>query len=230
MVKSILILMRCVLFFLKSAVRTVFFFGMVCLIFSLSAQRAYSSQVTLAWDANKEDNLAGYFAYRGTTSGKYADRVDVENYTQHTFSNLQAGVTYYFAVTAYNTDQIESDYSQELIYTVPNPDPPPLLPNQAPIASFITEPASGEAPLPVEFDAGRTYDPDGQIVNYEWNFGDGGIDESGATVYHLFTEARSYNVVLTVTDDDGLQVAASATVEVVVGVDEPPSEPVVEVF
>ena len=120
MVKIILILMRCVLLFLKSAVRTVFFFGMVCLFFSLSAQRAYSSQATLAWDANKEDNLAGYFAYCGTTSGQYADRVDVENYTQHTFSNLQAGVKYYFAVTAYDTDQIESDYSQELIYTVPN--------------------------------------------------------------------------------------------------------------
>ncbi|MCP4625335.1 MAG: hypothetical protein GY850_17715, partial [bacterium] len=38
----------------------------------------------------------------------------------------------------------------------------------------------------------------------------------GATVYHLFTEAGSYNVVLTVTDDDGLQAAASDIVELVV--------------
>ena len=112
--------MRCVLSFLKSAIRTVFFFGMVCLIFSISAQSAYSSQVTLAWDANNENNLAGYIVYYGTRSGYYANSIDVGNTTQYTISNLQAGVTYYIAVSAYNTDDYESDYSQELVYTLPD--------------------------------------------------------------------------------------------------------------
>ncbi len=224
------------MYFLKSAVRTVFFFGMVCLIFSITAHRAFSAQVTVAWDANKEDNLAGYTIYCGTASGNYDNSVDVGNNTQHTFSNLQAGVTYYIAATAYNTNHSESDYSHELIYTVPDSAPSEEAPNQAPIASFITEPASGDAPLTVTFDADQTHDPDGQIVNYEWDFGDGSIDESGAIVNHLFTEAGSYNVVLTVTDDDGLQAAASDTVEVVVpeggvpGGGVPPLEPVNMVF
>ncbi|MCP4625410.1 MAG: PKD domain-containing protein, partial [bacterium] len=183
----------------------------------VTAHIAFSSQVTVAWDANNENNLAGYKIYRGTVSCNYVKSVDVGNKTRHTFSNLQAGVTYYIAVTAYKSAHNESDYSQELIYTVPI---------QAPVASFIAKPAFGEAPLTVKFDAGETYDLDGRIVNYEWNFGDGGIEESGPIVYHHFTEAGSYNVVLTATDDDGFQAEASYTVEAVV----PPLDPVEMVF
>jgi len=79
---------------------------------------SFCETVTLAWDANNESDLKGYTLYYGTVSGNYTSNIDVGNNTQYTTANLQDGVTYYFAVTAYNLDDLESDYSEELTYTV----------------------------------------------------------------------------------------------------------------
>jgi len=54
----------------------------------------------------------------GTTSGDYDYSVNVGNFTSCTISGLQEGATYYFAVTAYN-DIDDSDYSNEIAYTIP---------------------------------------------------------------------------------------------------------------
>ncbi len=80
------------------------------------------AQVTLAWDANSESNLAGYILYYGTASGSYSQQVDVGNTTSHTLSGLTEGVTYYFAATAYDDQSNESAYSEEISYTVPLTD------------------------------------------------------------------------------------------------------------
>jgi hypothetical protein len=55
----------------------------------------------------------------------------------------------------------------------------------------------------VNFDAGDSFD-DGDIVSYEWDFGDGSTG-SGQTVSHVFESEGGYDVVLTVTDDQGKQ-------------------------
>lgn len=52
------------------------------------------------------------------------------------------------------------------------------------------------------FDASESYDIDGEVISYDWNFGDGYIDE-GLVVEHKFREAGTYTVFLTVIDDDG---------------------------
>ena len=52
-----------------------------------------------------------------------------------------------------------------------------------------------------------SYDSDGIIVNYTWNFGDGSI-AYGSTVTHRFVDDGTYNVTLVITDDDG----ATATI------------------
>ncbi|MDH3715484.1 MAG: PKD domain-containing protein, partial [Gammaproteobacteria bacterium] len=55
----------------------------------------------------------------------------------------------------------------------------------------------------VNFDATGSSD-DGSIVSYDWDFGDGGSD-SGDVVAHTFLTEGNYTVVVTVTDDAGLQ-------------------------
>lgn len=52
------------------------------------------------------------------------------------------------------------------------------------------------------FNASESYDPDGEIVGYYWDFGDG--DNSNLTVVqHIYTTIGSYIIQMTVTDDDG---------------------------
>lgn len=76
-------------------------------------------QVTLVWDPNIEPDLEGYKCYYGLDSRNYEYTVVVGDQTVCTVTDLEPGETYYFAVTAYNTVGLESDYSEEVIYTVP---------------------------------------------------------------------------------------------------------------
>ena len=92
------------------------------LIALILVPNGYPAQVTLAWDPNQEPDVAGYKIHYGTYSGTYQHTVDVENFTSCTVSGLEEGKTYFFAVTAYDTHDNQSDYSAEVMYTVPVPD------------------------------------------------------------------------------------------------------------
>jgi type IV pilus assembly protein PilY1 len=78
-----------------------------------------SNKVTLAWDPNTEPDLAGYIIYYGHESRNYLYFINVGNQLSCTIADLQPGETYYFSATAYNTSGAESDYSIEVIYSVP---------------------------------------------------------------------------------------------------------------
>jgi fibronectin type 3 domain-containing protein len=80
---------------------------------------AHSAQITLAWDANTEPELAGYKIYYGLLSDQYSSSVDAGNRTSYTLSNLPDGKTYYFAATAYDRDGNESDFSNEAVLNAP---------------------------------------------------------------------------------------------------------------
>ena len=95
-----------------------FFLLASLLVFPL--QKGHCSQVTLTWDPNSEPDLAGYDIYYGTSSGNYQWNIDVGNVTTYTLTGLNMGVTYYIAATAYNTQGLESGFSNEVVYTVPS--------------------------------------------------------------------------------------------------------------
>jgi PKD repeat protein len=65
--------------------------------------------------------------------------------------------------------------------------------------------------MDVAVDGSDSYDADGTIVLYEWNFGDGG-SATGMTATHTYAVAGDYTITLTVTDNDGLQGVASEVV------------------
>jgi len=52
------------------------------------------------------------------------------------------------------------------------------------------------------FDASQSADPDGEIENFSWDFGNGQSGE-GRTVSHTYTQAGDYTVILTVADEQG---------------------------
>jgi PKD repeat protein len=75
-----------------------------------------------------------------------------------------------------------------------------------PLASLIIDPAQPTAGENVTFDAGDSVDPDGQIVEYQWDFGnDGTIDQtsSSPSTTYTYSEAGNYQVNLTVVDATG---------------------------
>ncbi|MBN1859528.1 PKD domain-containing protein [Candidatus Bipolaricaulota bacterium] len=78
--------------------------------------------------------------------------------------------------------------------------------NRAPIPSFTRSSYKILKDQVVTFDATESYDPDGTIVEYRWNFGDG-TTAVGQVVQHVYTTAQGSGykatIVLTVTDDDG---------------------------
>lgn len=81
-------------------------------------------------------------------------------------------------------------------------------PNQAPHAAFTVSPGTGGPGTWFTFNAGGSSDPDGSIVNYVWDFGDG-TTGSGITGHNSYTLPGTYTVRLTVTDNDGATDVAS---------------------
>ncbi|MCB2205824.1 PKD domain-containing protein [bacterium] len=89
----------------------------------------------------------------------------------------------------------------------------PIGSNTPPVASFTATPSSGDAPLQVSFDASTSDDPDGSIVAYDWDFGDGSTG-SGMLISHTYQNGGTYTATLTVTDDDSGIDQATASINV----------------
>ena len=73
-----------------------------------------AGKIKLAWDANKEPDIAGYKVYYGTTPGKYGPGIDVGNVTEFTLEGLVKGQTYHVAIRAYTRSGEESTFSREV--------------------------------------------------------------------------------------------------------------------
>ena len=87
--------------------------------------------------------------------------------------------------------------------------------NQSPVASFTHIPEFPMPDEPVLFDASNSYDPDGSITHYAWNFGDGNITTApDPLINHTYIVDGTYTVELVVTDNNAAQSAAAEVIEV----------------
>jgi Tol biopolymer transport system component len=90
----------------------------------------------------------------------------------------------------------------------------PAFVNQPPVAIADASPTAGEAPLTVTFDGTGSFDPDGTIVTYTWDFGDGSPTVSAQTASHKYTSEGVYLATLTITDNFGKQGSDKVIIEV----------------
>jgi len=85
--------------------------------------------------------------------------------------------------------------------------------NERPVAEFTVSPDAPSAGETVTFES-ASYDPDGEIAAHEWDSADSVFEASGETATHSFGSPGTYDVTLTVTDDDGAPDTRTRTVEV----------------
>ncbi len=74
--------------------------------------------------------------------------------------------------------------------------------NHGPIPHIETEKTTVGRGKVISFNALSSRDPDGEVIDYKWDFGDG-TEVTGVIVDHIFEETGDYNVTLKVTDDKG---------------------------
>jgi hypothetical protein len=114
---------------------------MQSLVLIVGVAPALASQVHLAWDApDASTPPAGYllYAWQEPTEGPQSVRVGLQ--TTYILSGLEDGATYVFAVTAYDAEGNESDYSNMVTVTIPGGptlvSPPPAAQLPGPTVLF----------------------------------------------------------------------------------------------
>ena len=86
---------------------------------------------------------------------------------------------------------------------------------QPPTADFVYTPESPAATEPITFDGTLSFDFDGQVVVYEWDFdADGTTDATNAVAEYTYLEPGTYDVSLTVVDDSGNSDTITLQIEV----------------
>jgi DNA-binding beta-propeller fold protein YncE len=84
----------------------------------------------------------------------------------------------------------------------PAPTAVTVLPDQGPTAAFNAAPAPARSPS--AFDGRLSTDSDGSVAHFDWDFGDGATAlDGGPTPTHVYAQAGTYTVTLSVSDDAG---------------------------
>jgi fibronectin type 3 domain-containing protein len=76
---------------------------------------------TLTWSPSSSSGVVGYYVYRSTTSGSSYTRINSSafNSEKYTDGSVTAGVTYYYVVTALNSNGAESTHSSQVTAKIP---------------------------------------------------------------------------------------------------------------
>ena len=123
--------------------------------------------------------------------------------------------TYYLAIEGVGSGDPAttgySDYDSLGQYQITGTVKP--LRNQPPVAMAAATLTTGYAPLAVVFSSSGSYDPDGTIQSYSWNFGDDTASNS-LNPSHTYDAPGSYTAVLTLTDNQGGKGTSSVTIRV----------------
>jgi hypothetical protein len=204
------------IFVVARCIRALFligFFVVVSMIFIPSAVSA--GEVTLAWDPNRESDIAGYRIHYGLRSRTYDQVMDVGNYTSCAVSGLQDGQTYYFAATAVNTENMESVFSNEVSATLSTT-------NQRPMANAGPDQNVNEGVM-VTLSGTNSVDPEAGPLTYSWYqvsgtpviLSDASAAKTTFMPQNVGPDGETLGFQLTVTDSGGLQSSDTCLVNVV---------------
>ena len=93
--------------------------GLLILILIFIPSFVFAVTARVTWNKNPESDIAGYWVYYGTSPSNYDHLVGVGTTPSIDITGLQAGKTYYFAVTARDISGNQSGFSQQVRVTIP---------------------------------------------------------------------------------------------------------------
>ncbi len=186
---------------------------------------------TSVWIPKAVYNQGGSYAFNGTTTavdggfvfdftdllnsqggltryylGLYDDTAgDIAVLNSFTLIDLENG----FVETQCNQAPVSADNQQVYVYV----DYASSDQNLPPEASFSVSDTSGQAPAVITFDGTSSFDQDGSVVSWDWDFGDGS-SQSGSIVDHTYDNPGIFHAVLTVTDDKGATGSSGVDIEI----------------
>jgi serine protease len=159
-----------------------------------------SGMVTISADASDDVGINQVDFYNNTTL------IASDTTSPYSVSWDSTGVTDgTYILKAVAIDSISQQTSDSINVSVDNVMVPPMA-NAGPDNSANV----GQT---VSFDGSGSTDPDGSIVSYAWDFGDG-TTGTGVNVTHIYTVAGIYTATLTVTDNSGLTGTDAAIITV----------------
>lgn len=170
-------------------------------------------EVTCHIDVSDEENdpldIYWYENSAGTWTLSHTDSSVLSGTHYWTYSQAtNYSTTYYWRVIV--NDGNNSVWAVYYFTTEPEPPPPPPplppVPNKPPIAK-ITGPDKAYANETVIFYANESYDPDGNITGYRWDFDSDGIFDTDWTndtlINYSYSTPGNYTIRLRVIDDQG---------------------------
>ncbi|MCR5552940.1 MAG: PKD domain-containing protein, partial [Oscillospiraceae bacterium] len=165
--------------------------------------------VTLTWTGLGESDASGYRVYRSTDGGSFrslGSRSAGANAAYTFIDQIPANATHTFVYKVSAVDRLGNarPYTQEVAYVYERI-------NEAPVIS-MNVPAYLEIGVEQYFDASGSTD-DSAIESWLWDFGDGTTSQQARAV-KKYTAAGTYEVTLTLTDDDGVSTSQTRSVEV----------------
>ena len=171
---------------------------------------AAAKTITIEWDMSDTSNVTGYKMYYSYSSNMDPKILACETTNPDTTSLSCPNITLtspvaYFTIAALTSDgEIESpiethDASLSIVqnFIVITPGA-----NLNPSALISSSSTSGAAPATIFFDGTGSSDPDGSIMSYSWDFGDGSTSKD-TSLNHIYSSPGNYEVKLLVTDDGG---------------------------
>ena len=165
--------------------------------------------VTLTWAGLGEGDASGYRVYRSTDGGSFrslGSRSAGGNGTYTFIDQIPATATHTFTYKVTAVDRLGNSraYTKDVTYTYERVNEPPVI--------SVNLPPYMEVGVEQYFDATGSTD-DSAIESWLWDFGDGTTSQLARAV-KKYTAAGTYEVTLTLTDDDGESTSVTRSVEV----------------
>lgn len=157
----------------------------------------YATGAVVAFDGALSSDADGAIV---TFAWDFGDGVTAEGASVEHIYN--AGGTFEAVLTVTDDDGATDDASVTVT----------VVDNDAPLA-VIAAPAAGALAESLHFDGSGSSDPDGQVVAFTWDFGDG-TGGTGPSLDKVFEQSGVFTVRLTVTDDRGASGQAEHTVTI----------------